>query len=52
MRFTLRDTHLIDATTDIARGDITIDGAHIEAIDCEGHSTGEQETTSMQQACS
>ena len=43
MRFTLRDTHLIDATTDIARGDITIDGAHIEAIDCEGHSTGEQE---------
>ena len=33
MRFTLRDAHLIDATTDIARGAITIDGTLIQAIE-------------------
>ncbi len=33
MRFTLRDAHLIDATTDIARGVITIDGTLIQAIE-------------------
>ena len=32
MRFTLRGAHLIDATTEIADGDITIDGEHIHAI--------------------
>src|SRR5260370_27584911 len=31
MRFTLRDAHLIDATTDIARGAITIDGTLIQS---------------------
>jgi N-acetylglucosamine-6-phosphate deacetylase len=33
MRFTLRDAHLIDATTDIARGAITVDGTLIQAIE-------------------
>lgn len=33
MRFTLRDAHLIDVTTDIARGAITIDGECIQAVE-------------------
>ena len=32
MRFTLRGTHLVDATMDLTEGDITIDGAHIERV--------------------
>jgi N-acetylglucosamine-6-phosphate deacetylase len=34
MRFTLRDARLIDAATDIACGAITIDGTHIQAVEC------------------
>src|SRR5437763_7098353 len=34
MRFTLRDDRLIDAATDIACGAITIDGTHIQAVEC------------------
>lgn len=40
MRFTLRDAHLIDATTDIAHGTILIDGARIEAVKCEEYEPG------------
>lgn len=43
MRFTLRDAHLIDATTDISVGDITIDGTRIEAIGYSEHSLAGQE---------
>lgn len=32
MRFTLRGTRLVDATMDLAEGDITIDGAQIEQV--------------------
>jgi len=32
MPFTLRGTRLVDATTDIPEGDITIDGTHIRAV--------------------
>lgn len=32
MRFTLRGTRLVDATMDLAEGDITVDGAHIEGV--------------------
>lgn len=32
MPFTLRGARLVDATTDIAEGDITIDGTHIKAV--------------------
>lgn len=32
MRFTLRGTRLVDAEMDLAEGDITIDGAHIEQV--------------------
>ncbi|MFL5690211.1 MAG: amidohydrolase family protein, partial [Ktedonobacteraceae bacterium] len=32
MRFTLRGARLIDATTEIANSDITIDGEHIQAV--------------------
>src|SRR5205085_715166 len=42
MRFTLRDAHLIDATTDIAHGDIIIDGTCIEAVKYPADSPGEQ----------
>jgi len=38
MRYTLRDARLIDATTDIAHGDITVDGAQIEIVENAGHS--------------
>src|SRR6266568_4621214 len=43
MRFTLRDAHLIDATTDIAHSDIIIDGTHIQAIGRPEYSLGEQD---------
>jgi len=43
MRFTLRDAHLIDATTDIVRGDIIIDGTRIQAVKCPGDSPTEQD---------
>src|SRR5712692_9847867 len=43
MRFTLRDAHLIDATTDIAHSDIIIDGTHIQAIGRPEYSPGEQD---------
>lgn len=42
MGFTLRDAHLVDATTDIAHGDITVDGTHIQAVKCPGDAPGEQ----------
>ena len=32
MRFTLRGTRLVDANKDLAEGEITIDGAHIESV--------------------
>src|SRR5579863_3821861 len=44
MRFTLRDTHLIDAATEIVRGDITIDGTHIQAIGYSGLPSASEET--------
>jgi N-acetylglucosamine-6-phosphate deacetylase len=40
MRFTLRGPRLVDATTDIAVGDITIDNARIEAIGDSQHDAG------------
>lgn len=42
MRFTLRDAHLIDATRDIARGAITIDGTSIQAVACPEYSEDQQ----------
>ena len=42
MRFTLHDAHLIDATTDIAHGDITVAGTQIHALSHPGDVTGEQ----------
>src|SRR6266513_2251074 len=42
MRFTLRDTHLIDATTDISRGAITIEGTHIQSVECPEYSDQQQ----------
>jgi N-acetylglucosamine-6-phosphate deacetylase len=44
MRFTLRDAHLIDATTDIARGAITIEGTHIKAVECPEYSDQQQDS--------
>jgi len=43
MGFTLRDAHLIDATTDISHGDISIDGQRIESIEWSGDSPGAQD---------
>ena len=43
MRFTLRDAHLIDATTDISRGAITIEGTHIQAVECPVYSDEQQD---------
>jgi len=43
MRFTLRDAHLIDATTDISRGAITIEGTHIQAVECPAYSDEQQD---------
>src|SRR5947209_11553293 len=42
MRFTLRDAHLTDATTDIARGAITIDDKHIQVVKGPGDPAAEQ----------
>ena len=44
MRFTLRDAHLIDATTDIARGAITIDGTYIQAIEYPEYPDDQQDS--------
>ncbi|GAC1350999.1 MAG: N-acetylglucosamine-6-phosphate deacetylase [Ktedonobacteraceae bacterium] len=43
MQFTLRDARLIDVTTDIARGAITIDGTQIQAVECPEYSPGGQD---------
>ena len=43
MPFTLCDARLIDVTTDIACGSITIDGTRIQAVECPGFSPGKQE---------
>jgi N-acetylglucosamine-6-phosphate deacetylase len=40
MRFTLRNAHLIDAATDIARGEIVIDGARIQAVEDAENAAG------------
>ena len=42
MRFTLRDAHLIDATTDISRGAITIEGTYIQSVECPEYSDQQQ----------
>lgn len=44
MRFTLSDAHLVDATTDITRGAITIDGTHIQAVEHPEFSNGLHDT--------
>ena len=44
MRFTLRDARLIDATRDIPRGAITIDGASIHAVACPEYSDDQQDS--------
>jgi N-acetylglucosamine-6-phosphate deacetylase len=44
MRFTLRDAHLIDATRDIPRGAITIDGTSIQAVACPEYSDEQQDS--------
>jgi N-acetylglucosamine-6-phosphate deacetylase len=44
MRFTLRDARLIDATRDIPRGAITIDGATIHAVACPEYSDDQQDS--------
>ena len=44
MRFTLRDAHLIDATTDISRGAITIENTHIQAVECPEYSDQQQDS--------
>jgi N-acetylglucosamine-6-phosphate deacetylase len=43
MRFTLRDAHIIDATTDIACGAITIDGTYIRAVECPEYPDDQQD---------
>ena len=43
MRFTLRDTHLIDVTTDIVRGAITIDGECIQAVESSDYLPGQED---------
>jgi N-acetylglucosamine-6-phosphate deacetylase len=43
MRFTLRDAHLIDATTDISRGAITLESTHIQAVECPVYSDEQQD---------
>jgi N-acetylglucosamine-6-phosphate deacetylase len=44
MRFTLRDARLIDATRDIPRGAITIDGTSIQAVECPEYSDDQQDS--------
>ncbi|HEX6552884.1 MAG TPA: N-acetylglucosamine-6-phosphate deacetylase [Ktedonobacteraceae bacterium] len=43
MPFTLCDARLIDVTTDIACGSITIEGTRIQALDCPEYLPGQQE---------
>jgi N-acetylglucosamine-6-phosphate deacetylase len=43
MRFTLCDAHLVDATTDIARGAITLDGTSIQAVECPEYAADQQD---------
>src|ERR1700738_3293684 len=45
MRITFRDARLIDVNKDIARGAITIDGAHIQAVDDLEYPPEQQEST-------
>src|SRR5581483_8901751 len=40
MRFTLRGTRLVDATMDLAEGDITVEGTHIEQVGQNNHAPG------------
>lgn len=40
MRFTLRGTRLVDATMDLTRGEITVDGKHIAAVGQESKAPG------------
>ena len=40
MRFTLRGTRLVDATMDLAEGDITVEGVHIEQVGQNNHAPG------------
>jgi N-acetylglucosamine-6-phosphate deacetylase len=42
MRFTLRDARLVDATTDISRGAITIEDTHIQAVEYSENSDQQQ----------
>ncbi len=42
MRFTLRDARLVDATTDISRGAITIEDTHIQAVENSEYSDPQQ----------
>lgn len=43
MRFTIRNAQLIDAATDIARGEIVIDGGSIQAVRDTGNAAGNQD---------
>src|SRR5437868_2953919 len=43
MPFTLCDARLIDVTTDIACGSITVDGTCIQSVECPEDSPGQQE---------
>ena len=43
MRFTMRNAHLIDAATDIARGEIVIDAGSIQAVRDVGNAAGNQD---------
>src|SRR5258708_37379142 len=45
MRITFRDARLIDVDKDIARGAITIDGAHIQAVDDLEYPPEQQDST-------
>jgi N-acetylglucosamine-6-phosphate deacetylase len=42
MRYTIRDAHLVDATTEISRGAITIEGTHIQAVGYAEYSDQQQ----------
>lgn len=44
MRFTLRDAHLIDVTTDISRGAITIEDTHIQSVEWPEYSDQQQDS--------
>jgi N-acetylglucosamine-6-phosphate deacetylase len=47
MRFTLRGARLVDATMDLAEGEITVDGAHIEQVG-EGNAASGRELDASQ----